>query len=333
MSLKLKSIRDQVIVITGASSGIGLTTAEMAAERGAAVVLSARSEDELKSVVDRIRQRGGRATYVVADVADEQAVQRIANRAVEEFGGFDTWVNNAGVSIYGRLTDVPIDDKRRVFETNFWGTLYGCKAAVAQLRRRGGAIINIGSIVSDFAVPLQGIYSASKHAVKGYTDALRVELEQEGAPISVTLVKPGPIDTPFPEHGRKYIAEQAKHQPPVYPPEEVAFAILRCAVKPTREIVVGGGSRVMSALATMAPRLTDKYMERAGFKGQKTDQPANSADNLYGPSHDNRRRGNYPGYVMRRSAYTRAALSTSARAIPFVILGAVIIASAFAARH
>jgi short-subunit dehydrogenase len=333
MSVKLKPLSKQVIVITGASSGIGLTTAEMAADRGAAVVLSARSEEELTAAVARIRQRGGRAAHVVADVADEHAVRRIAMCAVEEFGGFDTWVNNAGVSIYGRLTDVPMDDKRRVFDTNFWGTVYGCKEAVAHLRGRGGAIINIGSVLSDFSVPLQGIYSASKHAVKGYTDALRIELEEERLPISVTLVKPGPIDTPFPEHSRKYIAEQAKHQPPVYPPEEVAYAILRCAERPTREIVVGGGSRLITALATVAPRLTDRYLERVGFRAQKTDQPANSADSLYGPSHDDRKRGSYPGYVMRRSAYTRAALSDVARAAPFVLIGAMIAAGVIASRR
>jgi len=167
MRIPLKKLKEQVVVITGASSGIGLTTAEMAVERGARVVLAARSDDELRETAERLNRGRRRAAYVVADVADEQAVQRIADRAVAEFGGFDTWVNNAGVSVYGRLVDVPIADKRRVFDTNFWGVVHGCKAAVRHLRGRGGAIINIGSVLSEFSVPLQGIYSASKHAVKG----------------------------------------------------------------------------------------------------------------------------------------------------------------------
>src|SRR5439155_11761348 len=106
---------------------------------------------------------------------DPAAVQEIADCAIEEFGSFDTWVNNAGISIYGKTTDVPLDDKRRLFDVNFWGVVHGCRAAVPHLRRRGGSIINIGSIVSDRAVPLQGAYSASKHAVNGYSDSLWCE--------------------------------------------------------------------------------------------------------------------------------------------------------------
>jgi NAD(P)-dependent dehydrogenase (short-subunit alcohol dehydrogenase family) len=192
---KLKALADQVIVITGASSGIGLATARLAAERGARLVLASRNEEDLRRACDEIRAKGGRATFVVADVAVPQAVDRIAATAIDEFGGFDTWVNNAGVSIYGKLTEIPLADKRRLFDTNFWGVVHGCRSAVRHLRERGGAIINIGSIVSDRAVPLQSIYSASKHAVQGYTDGLRMELEHEKLPISVTLVKPSAIDT------------------------------------------------------------------------------------------------------------------------------------------
>ena len=154
---KLKDLRDQTIVITGASSGIGLATARMAAERGARVVMSSRNEEDLRRACDEIRARGGHVSYVVADVAVPQAVDRIGETAVREFGGFDTWVNNAGVSIYGRLTEMPLEDKRRLFDTNFWGVVHGCRTAVRQLRHTGGAIINLGSIVPDRAVPLQAI--------------------------------------------------------------------------------------------------------------------------------------------------------------------------------
>ena len=171
---KPKRLRDQVVVITGASSGIGLATARMAAARGARVVLASRNERDLRMATEDINIRGGRAIHVVADVAVPQDVDRIADIAIREFGGFDTWVNNAGVSIYGKLIDVPMDDKKRLFDTNFWGVVNGCRSAVRHFARRGGTIINIGSVVSDRAIPLQGMYSASKHAVLGYTDALQI---------------------------------------------------------------------------------------------------------------------------------------------------------------
>ena len=201
----LKPIKDQVIVITGASSGIGLATARMAARRGARVVLAARNHDDLGGVTYEIIRNGGKAIAVVADVADPAAVDRIGETALLEFGRIDTWVNNAGLSIYGKLTAVPLKDKRRLFDVNFWGVVHGCRTAIHLMRDRGGVLINIGSEVSDVAIPLQGIYSASKHAVKGYTDALRMELEHDRIPIAVTLVKPSAINTPYPEHARSYL--------------------------------------------------------------------------------------------------------------------------------
>src|SRR5215212_5949438 len=141
MKHTMKSLKDQVIVITGASSGIGLTTAEIAAERGAAVVLAARSEVELSLAVSRIRQKGGRAAAVAADVTHEREVMQIARAAIHEFGGIDTWVNNAGIGMYGRLVDQPIVDKRQLFDINFWGVVHGCKVAVEHMRTNGGTII------------------------------------------------------------------------------------------------------------------------------------------------------------------------------------------------
>ena len=322
---KLKPLADQTIVITGASSGIGLATARLAAERGARVVLSSRNEDDLRRACNQIRAQRGRAIFVVADVAVPQAVDRIAEAAVQEFGGFDTWVNNAGVSIYGKVTEIPLADKRRLFDTNFWGVVHGCRSAVRHLRDRGGAIINIGSIVSDRAIPLQAVYSASKHAVQGYTDGLRMELEHDKLPISVTLVKPSAIDTPYLEHARNYMEEAPNFPPPVYSPDVVAEAILECAEKPVREVTVGGGGRLMAVMGRVAPRTTDLYMEQTMFRQQKNEaRSPQTQDSLYSPGQDGSTEGPYDGHVMRSSAYTRAMLSDVTRALPYIAAGVAV---------
>jgi short-subunit dehydrogenase len=311
MAIQLKNLSEQVVVITGASSGIGLTTAKMAAERGARVVLAARDEEGLRRAVEEIRGQGGEAVYVVADVADPEDVQTISDRAVVDFGGFDTWVNNAGTSIYGRVLEVPTDEAHRLFETNYWGIVNGCRVAVQHLRQKGGVLINVGSIVSERAVPLQGHYSASKHAVKAFTDVLRMELEEEGVPVAVTLIKPSGINTPFPEHARSYLEVEPTLPAPVYAPEEVAHGILQCAEKPRRDLTIGGGGGMMTAMEHLSPRLGDRYMEATMFKAQKTNRPArpDRPDALYRPMPGSgREHGDYPGHVMRSSTYTRAAL-------------------------
>jgi short-subunit dehydrogenase len=325
--LKHKKLRDQTIVITGASSGIGLATARLAAAKGARVMLSSRNEEDLRRVTEEIRQQRGRAAYFVADVTDADAMDRLADATIREFGAIDTWVNNAGVSIYGKLTEVPLEDKRQMFETNFWGVVHGCRTAVRHLRGLGGTIINIGSIVSDRAVPLQAMYSASKHAVQGYTDGLRMELEHDGVPIVVTLVKPSAIDTPYVDHARNYMDEAPSLPPPVYDPSVVAKAILRCAEKPVREITVGGGGRMMAVAGMVAPRMMDLYMERTMFVQQKDpDRPARRQDSLNHPSRDGEARGPYRGHTMKSSAYTSAMMSDVKRALPFIAAGVALTA-------
>jgi short-subunit dehydrogenase len=322
MAVKLKRLEEQVIVLTGASSGIGLATARMAAKRGARLVLAARNEEALNALTEEIREQGGQAVYVVADVGSEDDVQRIARIAEDRFGGFDTWINNAGGGIFGRIMEISTEDHRRLFETNFWGVVYGSRAAARILSQRGGALINIGSVVSDRAVPLQGMYSAAKHAVKGFTDALRMELEAAGAPVSVTLIKPTSIDTPFPQHARNYMAEEPSLPPPVYSPDLVAEAILHAAETPRRDVIVGGGGKVISLLGLRAPRLADRVMESRGFLNQeKTDRPAEHPSGaLYEPTFGLRERGEYEGHVRGTSLYTQAALHPLATGV--IALGA-----------
>ncbi len=310
MKTHLKKLEDQVVVITGASSGIGLTTARMAAGRGARLVLAARSEDALEQLAQEITRGGGEAAHVVADVGDQGDVRQIAEAAEEAFGGFDTWINNAGVSIYGKLEDVPVEDMRRLFETNVWGVIYGSLEAARHLKRRGGAIINIGSVLSERAILLQGIYSASKHAVKGFTEALRMELDNEGAPVSVTLIKPSAIDTPYTKHAKNYMEKETQIPPPVYAPEAVARAILHCAEHPERDVFVGAGGKNMAQLGYYAPRFMYKVMEKVFAGQQKKDRPPRPREEngLDGPAGSLEERGDYEGHVATSSLYTQATL-------------------------
>ena len=310
MNAKHKNLSDQVMVITGASSGIGLVTARLAAKRGTRLVLNARNKDALRRVCDEIRQSGGEAYYVAGDVGHYEDVQKLAQEAIRRFGGFDTWVNNAGVTIYGPVLDQSLEDQRRLFETNYWGVVHGSRVACAHLRGRGGALINVGSVLSDVAIPIQGTYCATKHAVKGYTDALRLELEAEGAPVSVTLIKPSAIDTPYVQHAKNLLPSEPQHPAPVYAPETVAEAILHCAEYPERDLYVGGAGKVLSEAGHHVPRLVDKVMESMMIKQQHSERPkpADRPDSLHGPSTDGEERGRYPGHVAKSSVYTKAAV-------------------------
>ena len=333
MSVELKPVEEQTLVITGATSGIGLATAREAADRGARLVLAARGEDALRELTDEIAAGGGEATYVVADVRDSDDVSRIADAADEAYGGFDTWVNVAGAFLYGRLEDTPVEEMREQFDTNVWGLLHGSLEAADRLKRRGGAIINLGSVVSDRAIPLQGSYSASKHAVKGFTDALRMELEEEGAPVSVTLIKPAAIDTPYPDHARDHMDEDATLPPPVYAPDVVARAIVHAAEHPQRDVYAGGGSKAMSAFGYYAPDAMDDVMEKLFFRLQKTDRETSSAapDNVEESTGSLDERGSYDGHVSETSLYTqftqgrlspRVALAGVAAVVLYLLFGA-----------
>lgn len=333
MGLHLKSLSEQVIVITGASSGIGLVTARMAAEEGAKVVLSSRNETDLQNAVEEIRLKGGEAVYAVADVADPVQVEGIAETALRYYGRIDTWVNNAGVALYGEFMDLPLEDMRRQLDVLYWGVVHGCRTAVPRLRG-GGALINIASVLADRTVPLQANYCAAKHAVKGLTNALRLELEAAGLPISVTLVKPTSIDTPFFDKARTLLEVEPQPVPPVYAPEVAAQAILECAQKPTREIHVGGAGRALSAAEVIAPRLTDRVLERNGFESQKSDVPAKGEDNLFAPlQHDGGERSRvWQGRVVETNAYTRSALRPGRTALAVIGVGVGLFAGARALR-
>lgn len=325
MSVKLRKIDEQVMVITGATSGIGLTTARMAAEQGAKLVLAARNGEALDQLASELRLKGCKVATVAADVGKPEDVERIGSTAMERFGRIDTWINNAGISIYGRNEDVPLEDMQRLFQTNYWGVVHGSLEAVKHMKTRGGAIINLGSELSERAIPLQGLYSASKHAVKAFTDALRMELEKEGAPLSLTLIKPAGIDTMFTVHAKNYMDKEPTLPPPIYAPEVVARSILYAARHPKRDVFVGGASKAVSAGAFGMPRALDKFMNASMFKQQQSDLPSapDRRDALHEPDPRNelrQRHGMTDRHVAESSAYT--AVSLRANKIMPALLGA-----------
>lgn len=309
---RLKPLAKQVMVITGASSGIGRETALQAAGRGARVVLTARDGGALAALEAEIRRNGGQALAAPADVTVAAEVDAVAERAVATFGGIDTWINGAGVSAYGRFEQMAPEEFRRVMEVNFLGQVHGCQAALPHLRATGnGALICIGSALSDRAVPLQSGYCASKHAVKALTEALRVELRHEGSAIQVTLIKPSSFNTPLFAQAVTHLGVMPRPMTPVYDPAIAAQAILYAAEHRVRDLCIGGGAKLFTSLEATAGPLLDWWLARTAVEGQKTNRPksATAPNNLCRPIPG-------MGHVRDDHGGRRFSLYTSARLHP-----------------
>ena len=300
-------IENSVIVVTGASSGIGRATAVELARRGAKLVLVARREHALAEVA---RECGGEGVLVApADVADAAAVERVAERAVAEFGRIDGWVNNAGVTMFGRLVDVPLDDVRRLLDVNLMGQVHGARAALPRMIAQGsGVLVNVSSILGVIAQPYGSAYTMSKFAVRGLTFSLRQELRLSGVRgVHVSAVLPAAIDTPVYASAANHSGRRISPPPPVYRPEVVANVILSNAVKPQREVIVGGSGMVMALGQRIAPRIMDKALtvRGAAFRVQRGSRADTGTDNLAQPLPGNAAtRGDYEGHVSRTSVLT-----------------------------
>lgn len=325
MAIDLKPLHEQRIIITGATSGIGLATAQAAAAAGARVLLAARNSQALNRIGSDLRSRGGTVVELPIDTADPDYADMLAATATERFGGFDTWVNNAAAATFGTLAQTPIRDQRRVFDVGYWGTVAGALTALAHLRAAGhsGAIINLGSVLSERAMIMQGAYSAMKHAVKGFTDALRTEIMQDDLPISVTLIKPSAMHTPYADHARNYMPKPAQLPPPLYDPRLVARAILFAAEHPRRELTVGGFGVAGAVGNMLVPGLIDRAMAAFGTQAQQTDQlpPPDMHDNLHESRADGAIDSSVDRNVRRQSLWLEAQLHPAA-AMGLAVVGA-----------
>ncbi len=282
-----RPLNEQVVVLTGSSSGIGRETAVELGRRGATVVLAARSEESLRDAAREVEAAGGKALVVVTDVADHAQVDRLARTAVETFGRIDSWVNDAAVSEYATVEDATVEEIERILRVNLLGAIYGMKAALPVMKRQGGGtIVNVASVLGRFSVPLQSAYCASKHGIIGFADSLRLELKREGSKVEVVTVMPSSINTPFFDNARAKLG--GKHPmplPPAYDPSAVAHAIAHVCECPHRDVVVGFSGKMFALMHRISPPLLDWFllMNDNGARLQTSDRPDDRTDNLTAP--------------------------------------------------
>jgi NAD(P)-dependent dehydrogenase (short-subunit alcohol dehydrogenase family) len=281
-----RKIRDSVIVITGASSGIGRATALDFARRGSTVVVAARREQPLREVATECERLGGRALAVPTDVTDEGAVRQLARRAVESFGRIDVWVNNAAVSLFARFEEAPPEAYRRVIETNLFGYIHGARAALPYMREQGsGVVINNSSMVGKVGQPYTSAYVLSKWAIRGLAECLRMELSLDDAKdVHVCTILPASIDTPIFQHAANYTGRATKAMRPVYDADKVARAIVGLAERPRREVMVGSAGRMIALQRLLAPAVAERMLARQVDTDHFQDRPAPPTDgNLFEP--------------------------------------------------
>jgi NAD(P)-dependent dehydrogenase (short-subunit alcohol dehydrogenase family) len=278
-----KRLSEQVVVVTGASSGLGRAVARGAAERGARVVVTARSAEALDNCVRELQAFGAQALAVPADHAVEDEVHQVVERAFERFGRIDTVVASAFVSVFGEFEQLEMDELRRVLDVNFLGRIYLLQAALPHLKETRGTFIDVNSALAYRGIPLQAPYCATKAALRGFLESVRVEQRKHETGVDICVVLPGAINTPHFDRVRQKIGYQPQPVPPIYQSEPFAEAVLHCAEHPVRELPVGWGAQKLLWGQKLAPRVADWVLVRTGWQGQHTGEPkpVGAPDNLF----------------------------------------------------
>lgn len=330
--MKLKPIKQQVVVVVGANSGIGRETATEFALKGARVIAAGRSMDEMETLASEIRAKGGEITPAVADTTQFESLTALAQKAVDTYGSLDSWVHLPAVSVYAPFDQTSPDEFRRVIEVNLIGQAYGAMAALPFIKRQGrGSLIHISSIEARQSMPYHSAYAAAKHGIPGFIDSLRMELEHEGyTSINVANIMPGSINTPFFAKSRTHLGVEPRPIPPVYEPEIVARAILFASEHMVGELPVGGSAKAFRFLRRYAPSMANSMIRSTGFTAQRSSEPKSdqAPTNLY---------DHLGGYDQARGEYSQRArplsLSTWFDIHPAVriALAAAVITGAFMA--
>lgn len=285
--VNLRPVAQQVVCITGASSGIGRCTALLFAKKGAKVCAISNGENGLKTLVSEIKQSGGSAVYAVADVAEFAQVKKAADYCVKEFGRIDTWVNNAGIYLYAAIDQATPEEYKRIMDVNFHGQVHGVLAALPHIRAGGGgALICVSSIASTMVIPYAAAYSATKHAVLGFIDGLRMEMQINNENIAVTNVRPASINTPLFGKSLSKLGVKPHGPAPVYKPSIVAETIVHCADHEERDVNCGTAGEFSEILKKLMPAAVDTALTtQLAINQTKTEEPRseNDENNFWGP--------------------------------------------------
>jgi short-subunit dehydrogenase len=282
----VKSHEREVVVITGASAGLGRAVVREFAGHGAHIGLIARGRDGLEGARREVEQAGGRALVLPTDVADAGAVEAAAEAVERELGPIDVWVNNAMASVFSPVKEMKADEYRRVTEVTYLGYVYGTLAALKRmLPRDRGKIVQVGSALAKRSIPLQSAYCAAKHAVEGFTESLRVELLHDESRVKVTMVQMPALNTPQFGWVKSRLPRRAQPVPPIFQPEVAARAVYWAAHHDRRELYVGLSTVEAITAEKVAPALADAYLARTGYESQQTGEPEDPdrPDNLWEP--------------------------------------------------
>ncbi|HVH99398.1 MAG TPA: SDR family oxidoreductase [Enhygromyxa sp.] len=327
----------EVVVITGASAGIGRALARRFARDGADIALLARGGIGLEAAAEEVTELGGRPLVIQVDVSDPDAVEAAARRIEEELGPIDIWINNAAVMLYGAVQDLSPAELRQVSDINYHGAVWGTMAALKRMRERGrGTIVQVGSGAAYRGIPWMSAYSAAKHALRAFSEALRAELIHDRIDVHLTQVHLSSINTPLYTWARNHLPRQAAPIPPIYEPELAAETIHWAAHARRREVFFGWTAIGASAINKLAPGLVDRFLARVGYEAQQTSEPVppDHIDNLFGPVEgDVGTRGEFEARAQDRAPLVQLLARLGVGGLRVAALGVTLVALARAGKR